>query len=170
MQRFLPLGMDKLCGAGCLDHALNFLEHSRALFWTQTLRLRTDLSAVPAPSRDRFHNLTRQLEPITGSFAPLTGDAMLTIPEDEETDRAGRLAANNSSLAECEDVLDLHDLDDASTTTTTRGLGNLARRLNLVKILGRIRRKLVKPVYDKLGVTVRLRYLHLIADDAQACP
>ncbi|KIK54675.1 hypothetical protein GYMLUDRAFT_264562 [Collybiopsis luxurians FD-317 M1] len=75
VKRFLPLAMEKLCCAGLLSEALDFLDRTRGLFWSQTLCLRTDINEVPPSFRDRFRLLSNHLELITGSYAPLTWDA-----------------------------------------------------------------------------------------------
>ncbi|PSR79875.1 hypothetical protein PHLCEN_2v6863 [Hermanssonia centrifuga] len=69
---FAPSAVHRLCEAGRVEDGLELLERARGVFWSQALRLRIPLEEIPATFRDRFYNLSRQIEMLSGSFAPLT--------------------------------------------------------------------------------------------------
>ncbi|KZP26252.1 hypothetical protein FIBSPDRAFT_928698 [Athelia psychrophila] len=71
MRSFVPPAVHRLCEAGVVEEGLELLERARGVFWSQALRLRISVEEIPTAFRDPFYNLSRQIEMLSGSFAPL---------------------------------------------------------------------------------------------------
>ncbi|EIN13329.1 hypothetical protein PUNSTDRAFT_139906 [Punctularia strigosozonata HHB-11173 SS5] len=71
-----------------MNRALEILEASRTVFWTQALRLRTSFDNLPIDIREELSSLSRQLE--RGSFITSTGSSALSRPLLDEHEQVQR--------------------------------------------------------------------------------